>query len=110
MMSRMVAVMVALFGVPAILCGQNMPPTRPSIRGLFPHGGERGGDVEIAIRGKNLQNASAIQFATPKLQAQILQAQHNLIRARVHVDAGAEPGRHDLRVIAPHGSTIAWFG
>src|SRR5260221_212007 len=100
---------VLLIGLPFLLCAQNMPPTRPSIRGLFPHGAERGTEVEISIRGKNFQDASEITFATPKLKAQILQVQHNLIRARVHVDAAAEPGRHDLRLVAPQGSTIAWF-
>src|ERR1041384_4530755 len=84
--------------LPAMVCSQNMPPTRPSIRGLFPHGAARGSDVEITIRGKNLQEASEISFATPKLQAQILQVQHNLVRARIHVDGAAEPGRHDLRL------------
>jgi hypothetical protein len=109
MILRMRVAVPVLMGVAALLRGQNIPPTRPGIRGLFPHGAERGTEVEITIRGRNLQGASEISFATPKLKAQILQVQHNLVRARVHVDATAEPGRHDLRLIAPQGSTIAWF-
>lgn len=109
MLSCMRLRVLVLGCLPTLVCSQNMPPTRPSIRGLFPHGAERGTDIEITIRGKNLQEASEISFATSKLKAQILQVQHNLVRARVHVDAAAEPGRHDLRLVAPQGSTIAWF-
>jgi hypothetical protein len=35
--------------------------------------------------------------------------EHNVIRARFHVDSAAELGRHDFRVVAPHGSTANWF-
>jgi len=95
--------------LPALLLAQSIPPTRPEIRGIFPHGGERGTDFEITIRGANLQNSSAIRFATPKMNAELLRVEHNSIKARVHLDPTAEPGRHDLRLIAPHGSTIGWF-
>src|SRR5882672_2397335 len=103
------ALLLGLLALPGVVFGQSMPPTRPAVRGLFPHGAERGTDVEITIRGKNLQEASEISFATSKLRAQILQVQHNLVRARIQVDGAAEPGRHDLRLVAPQGSTIAWF-
>jgi hypothetical protein len=92
-----------------VLAAQELPKTRPSVSGVFPHGAQVGTDVEITIRGANLQNASAIQFVTPKLSAEILKAEHNIIQARFHVEASAEPGRHDFHVIAPHGSTLAWF-
>src|SRR5438128_5005472 len=100
-----------LLGILALsgVFGQSMPSTRPVVRGLFPHGAQRGTDIEITIRGKNLQDTNAIRFATPEVSGQVLEAHHNLIRARVHVGPAAEPGRHDLRVIAPHGSTVAWF-
>src|SRR5262245_29968750 len=98
-----------LIGLLSCLVAQNMPPTRPAIRGVFPHGAERGTDVEITLRGRNLQDASGIIFATPRITAKILEVRHNQVRARVHVDPAAEPGRHDLRLMAPQGSTIAWF-
>jgi hypothetical protein len=103
------ALLVGLLGFPICAAAQNIPPTRPSVRSLFPHGAQRGTDVEITIRGKNFQDATAIHFEIPQLSASILEVQHNLIRAQVHVDAAAQPGRHDLRVIAPQGSTVAWF-
>ena len=28
---------------------------------------------------------------------------------RFHIDPAAEPGRHDFRLVAPHGSTVNWF-
>lgn len=99
----------ALSLLPIVLAAQQMPPIRPAIRGISPHGGQRGTDVEITIQGSNLQNTSEIRFATSKLRAQILSVEHNLVKARIHIDSTAEPGRRDLRLIAPHGSTIAWF-
>jgi hypothetical protein len=103
------ALLAGLLGFPICVAAQNTPPTRPAVRSLFPHGAQRGTDVEVTIRGKNFQNTTAIRFEIPELSASIIQVQHNLIRARVHVDAAAQPGRHDLRVIAPQGSTVAWF-
>ncbi len=85
------------------------PPTRPQIQGVFPRGGQQGAQVEVTIRGRDLHNASEIRFAASKLRAEILKAEHNLIRARFHLDSSAEPGRHDFRLIAPHGSTVSWF-
>jgi hypothetical protein len=91
------------------LSAQSMPPTQPIVRGLFPHGAQRGADVEITVRWQEPAGRACLRFAAPGLSGQILEARHNLIRARVHVDHTAEPGRHDLCVIAPHGSTVAWF-
>ncbi len=95
--------------IPAILAAQQMPPTRPDVRGIFPHGGERGTAVDVVLRGANLQNAAEIRFADPKIKAEIKEVAHNAIKAHITIGASTEPGRHDLRVIAPHGSTIAWF-
>jgi hypothetical protein len=103
------ALLLGWMGLSGVIFAQNMPPTRPSVRGVFPHGAQRGTDVEIAIRGKNLENSTEIRFAIPQITGQILDAQHNLIRARIHLDPAAEPGRHDLRIICPHGSTVAFF-
>ena len=78
-----------------------IPPIRPEIQGVFPHGGQRGTDVDLTIRGRNLENASEIRFASPGLTARILEVTHNSIHARFHLDASAELGRHDFRIIAP---------
>jgi hypothetical protein len=94
---------------PALLAETPLPSIRPAVNGVFPHGGQQGTSVEITIRGSDLQQASEIRFATPKLHGEILKAEHNRIEARVQIDPTAEPGRHDFRLIAPHGSTLNWF-
>src|SRR6266704_1438720 len=106
MASRSVGLLCLL---PLLLTAQQMPPTRPDIRGITPHGGQRGTDVNVMIQGRNLQDTSEIRFATPKMTAQVLRVEHNQVRAKIHLDPTTEPGRHDLRLIAPHGSTIAWL-
>jgi hypothetical protein len=93
-----VAVWTALAGL--AFGAPNMPPIRPEVLGVFPHGGQRGTDVDLLIRGKNLQNTTQILFATPHMSATVLGVAHNAIRARFHLDAAAEPGRHDFRLIA----------
>jgi hypothetical protein len=47
--------------------------------------------------------------STPRLAGVILSVEHNAIRARFHLDASLELGRHDFRIVAPHGSTVNWF-
>jgi hypothetical protein len=91
------------------LAAPEMPPTRPQVLGVLPHGGQRGADVYLLIKGKNLQGASSILFATTKLSGVILSVEHNLIRARFHLDPSTELGRHDFRIVAPQGSTVNWF-
>src|SRR5262245_52250228 len=86
-----------------------VPAIRPQVQGMFPHGARRGTEVEVAIKGKDLQDTREIRFVNSKLKAEILQSAHNLVRARFCLDPSAEPGRHDFRLIAPQGSTIAWF-
>ncbi|MEX2262671.1 MAG: DVUA0089 family protein [Bryobacteraceae bacterium] len=86
-----------------------IPPLRPDVQGVFPHGGQRGTEVVVSIKGRNLQNVNAIAFATPRIQAAILENTHNFLKARIRVDSAAEPGRRDFRIVAPQGSTIAWF-
>src|SRR5258708_12613557 len=58
------------FGAP------NMPPVSPEVLGVFPHGGQRGTDVDLLIRGKNL-NPTPILFATPPLSATLPALSHN---------------------------------
>jgi len=98
-----------LCALPAFTADPKIPSIRPAIQGVFPRGAQRGTEVEVAIRGRDLQNASEVRFVSPKLRGRILQAEHNLVRARFELDPSTEPGRHDFRLAAPHGSTIGWF-
>src|SRR5215469_10207897 len=108
-MDVMARISLVLALVPALLLGQKVPVTRPEIRGIFPHGAQRGTDVEVTLRGSDFQDTSEIRFSTPRLTAQIESVEYNVIKARIHVDQATEPGRHDIRVIAPQGSGLAWF-
>ena len=68
------ALTISAFGAPKI------PPIRPEVQGVFPHGGQRGTDVDLLLRGKNLQGATAILFATPKLSATLLSVAQTRLR------------------------------
>jgi len=100
-----------LFGAIArsLFAQQQLPPTRPAVNGVFPHGGQLGKTVDVEIRGNRLNGATAIHFLTERLRGEVLEATHGVVKARVTIDAAAEPGRHDFRILAPHGSTMAWF-
>ncbi|MBI3679087.1 MAG: hypothetical protein HY235_01570 [Acidobacteria bacterium] len=87
----------------------SIPPITPQITGIFPHGLRRGAQVEVLIRGRNLQNASKLHFASPKITGAILEAGPYRVRARIRAAADAELGRHDLRLLAPHGSMLNWL-
>ncbi len=106
-MLRLAAVLLLL---PALAQAETkIPPIWPRIEGTFPHGGQRGAEVRITIKGKNLQNTTQLLFTSPKLHAAVLSADPYEVSARVLVDADAEPGRHDVRLIAGHGSAITYF-
>ena len=107
---RLICVPACLWVLASVLAGApKVPAIRPQVQGVFPHGAQRGTQVEVTIKGKDLHNTSEIRFVSPKLRAEIVHAAHNLVRVRLHLDPTAEPGRHDFRLIAPQGSTIAWF-
>jgi hypothetical protein len=77
-----------------------IPPTRPEVQGVFPHGGQRGAAVDVLIRGKNLQGATDILSPTPKLSGVILSVEHRLgqrwhVRERL-ARRGARLHRHGL--------------
>src|SRR5215469_6672446 len=101
--------LVALLTVPATETASKLPMIRPRVEGVFPRGGQVGTDVDVTIRGGNLQQASSILFATPKITARMVSVTHTRIQARFHLEPSTEPGRHDFRIIAPQGSTVSWF-
>jgi len=86
-----------------------IPPIWPQIQGAFPRGGQNGTDVQVTLKGRNLQNTREIRFRSPKLKATVLTSDAYQVTARITVAADAEPGRHDLRLIAAHGSAISYF-
>ncbi len=100
---------VAIVFSPPISGDSAMPAVRPDIQGVFPHGARRGTETTVTIRGRYLQNTTEIRFANARIEATLLAVEHNRVRARFRLAAVVEPGRKDFRLIAPHGSTTAWF-
>ncbi len=86
-----------------------IPPIWPQIEGTFPRGGQRGKEIRISIKGKNLQNTRELLFHSAKLNAKVLTSDAYEVSALVTVAADAEPGRHDLRLVGDHGSAIGYF-
>lgn len=108
MTSRVTSGIVVLFA--GLTCAEvAVPPISPLITGTFPRGGQRGKEVEVTLQGRNLQDTTSIVFLSPKLRATILSVDPYSVKARVSMSADAEPGRHDLRLIAKHGSAISYF-
>jgi len=93
----------------SILGAPKIPAIYPQIQGTSPHGAQRGSEVEVTIRGRNLQGATTVLFATPKIEASVLEAGAYRLKAKIRIAHDAEPGRQDFRVIAPHGSVNGWF-
>lgn len=102
------AVVSVLFSL-TLLAEVKVPPIWPQIQGTFPRGGQQGAAVKITIKGRNLQDTREIRFVSPKLQAKVLSSNPYEVSAVVTVAPDAEPGRHDLRLIAAHGSAISYF-
>ena len=86
-----------------------VPPIWPQIQGIFPRGGQRGAAVKITLKGRNLQQTRELRFRSPHLTARVLSATPYQVEALVTLAPSAEPGRHDLRLLAPHGSAIGYF-
>jgi len=101
---------VCLFVLVASAAGEvKVPPIWPQIQGLFPRGGQRGTEVAVTIKGRNLQGATGLIFTSVKLNGKVLSATAYEVKAIVRMDADAEPGRHDLRLVAGHGTAIGYF-
>src|SRR5438105_4013655 len=86
-----------------------VPPIWPQVEGVFPRGGQRGTEIKITIKGKNLQDTREILVKSPKLRVKVLASASYEVTASIAIAADAEPGRHDLRLVAAHGSAISYF-
>ncbi|MEP7363498.1 MAG: pre-peptidase C-terminal domain-containing protein [Acidobacteriota bacterium] len=106
--ARMAVVcLLALVGVAA--SEVKVPPIWPQIQGLFPRGGQRGTEVAVTIKGRNLQGTTGLEFASSKLNGRVVSATAYEVKAVVRLAADAEPGRHDMRLVAGHGTAIGYF-
>ena len=108
-MTRLAAALLLILGAGFSSAETKIPPIWPRIEGTFPHGGQRGTEVRITLKGRNLQNTRDILFKSRKLHAKLLSSDPYEVGALITIDKDAEPGRHDMRLIASEGSAIGYF-
>jgi hypothetical protein len=85
------------------------PPLEPQVSGMLPRGLMRGSDIVMNLRGSNLQNLRGAAVSGRGITAEVLESSAYRARIRIRADASSEPGRHDLRLLAPQGSTLTWL-
>ena len=108
MISSSRLLLVAAAAIP-LVAQQAVPPIWPQIQGIFPGGGQRGTEVAVSLKGRNLQGSKEVIFQSSKLKAKVVSASAYETKLLVNVAADAEPGRHDIRLIAPYGSATGYF-
>jgi hypothetical protein len=105
MLARIVLSWSLLSGI-VVLAQVAVPARNPQISGTFPRGDQRRTELEVTIQGRNLQGAIAVSFRTAKVSAAT-----NLdplsVQVNVRIAPDVEPGCHDVRLIAKHGSAIS---
>jgi hypothetical protein len=102
--------LAAVFGLAFLAAAETaIPPIWPQLQGIFPNGARRGTEVKVIFNGRNLQDSNAVVFRSGKLKGRVTKAAAYQVEALISVASDAEPGRHDLRLIAPHGSAIGYF-
>jgi hypothetical protein len=106
----MLRALISSLGLVVCLLGQKaVPPIWPQIQGTFPHGAQRGTAVRVQLSGRNLQDVERVEFRSGKLKAEVLRSGAYQAELRVSVAGDAEPGRHDFRLVAKHGSALGYF-
>jgi len=102
------------WALPLIVCAvacadTKIPPIWPQVQGIFPRGGERGTEVRVAIKGRNLQDAKSVVFRSPKITGAVVNSDAYSATLAIRMTADAEPGRHDFRLVCAHGSALGYF-
>lgn len=117
------------FLIPALLllvAGGTLSAQKGNIGFIYPAGAQRGTTVEVTVGGQGLAKATEILFSGEGLSGELIPAapgakpkkkknrnigeEDNLqladiVRFRVTVDASAELGMHDVRLLLPNGTT-----
>jgi len=92
-----------------VLVAAELPALEPAALGVFPRGLRRGSEVSISIRGRNLQQLQGAVISGGGVTAKVIEATAYRAKQTVQASANAELGRRDLRLLAPHGSTLTWI-
>ena len=101
--------LILVFALFSAFGAAELPPLEPQITGVFPRGLRRGSAADVQIRGRNLQGLRGATVSGRGVVAEVLEASAYRAKLRVRAEGGAEPGRRDLRVMAPQGSTLTWL-
>lgn len=86
-----------------------LPSLEPVALGVFPRGLQRGTEVSISVRGRNLHQLRGASVSGGGVTAEVVET--SAYRAKVIVRAAmdTELGRRDFRLFASHGSTLTWI-
>ena len=87
----------------------DLPSPAPKVNGAFPHGAARGSTTEVELKGLNLHDTIAVEFAGRGVQADLLSATATKVKLKVRVDETAETGRRDYWLRTKRGSYIGVF-
>ncbi len=84
------------------------PTAEPKITSIYPLSGQAGHSYEATVRGKNLKDARSLWFPASGISARVIgvespDANNDLVRAEVAVEASAASGPHQFRVVTPAG-------
>ncbi len=99
--------------------------SQPQISYIFPAGGQRGTAVDVNVRGRFLMGATGIHISGKGVTGKVVSTEQpkadkkqprrldvaanpDLAHVQVTVDADAELGERDLRVITPGGVSNRW--
>jgi len=93
----------ALFGA------TELPSITPQVTSLAPHGGMRGSEVLVKFRGSYLDGATAMRFTGNQIEGRVESSDFHAAQARVRIDADAEAGAHEFRLITPRGAYLGVF-
>ena len=123
---RTIFVLLLLFMSPRLIKAQPVPElTVPELTSISPQGGQRGTNVEITLKGKNIIKATALLFAGEGISAEIGEKageasvffsgkgvsghipNDNRLVAQVTIALNAALGMREVRLVTPKGVSNA---
>lgn len=84
-----------------------LPSIAPQVSSVYPHGAQRGTEVQVELRGSHLDAATEVRFSNSSITARVLSSTFRSVRTKVRIGADVETGRYDFRLVTARG---AWLG
>lgn len=100
---------VALAAVAQAALDPDLPSPAPVVTGIFPHGARRGTTTVVKLSGQNLHDARSVEFAGKGVRAAIVSSLGSSLQMKVTVDAAAEVGLRDFRLVTAGGAYVGVF-